>query len=90
MVVIIGARKQSSSRISIRVQRPQSSAQTQKSYSSEGEASAVLAALGIPEEAVVNFFKLLPKLDENAQWSFAPIDVPQHTLAAEFPDWETI
>jgi hypothetical protein len=88
MLVTVGARKQSNDSISIWVQKPQSSAQTHKRYSSVAEVSTVLATLGIPVEAVSSFLKLLPNLDENAHWSFAPLDVPQHTLAEEFPDWK--
>ena len=83
MLVTVGICKLSERRIRIEVQRPQHTAQADKSFASEKAARRVLSNFGISDGQIMDFFKLLPNLEENVVLNFPPLDVPQHTLVTE-------
>ena len=83
MLVTIGIARCSGSGIRIEVQKPQSSARAEKTYSDVQAARAALCNFGLPHEAVDYFLRLTADLEPNQVLTFPPTDVPYHHLIGE-------
>jgi hypothetical protein len=76
MLVTIGIAKCSGRGIRVAVEKPQSSAKAENVYSDAERARVALCNLGLPQEAVEYFLRLVPDLEVNQVLTFPPMDVP--------------
>ena len=83
MLVIVSVRRLDDERIEIGVARPQRDSNLTQNYPSERDVRAVLSDLGISEETVGSYLKLLAKMGICEQLRFAPMDIPQKTLLSK-------
>jgi hypothetical protein len=80
MLVIVSVRCLDNDRIEIGVARPQHDANPTHSYPSEKKARAVLLHLGISEDAIDFYLKLLTKMGVCEQLRFPPMNIPHNAL----------
>ena len=83
MLVTVGITSCSGGGIRVLVEKPQSSARVEKTYSDLQTAQAALCNIGLPLEAVEYFLRLVPDLEINQLLTFPPMDLPYHQLVGE-------
>jgi hypothetical protein len=83
MLVTVGIAKCFGGGIRVEVQKPQSSGKAENSYADVQTVAAVLSNLGIPQDAVEYFLRLLSEIEVNQVLRFPPMDVPHHQLVRE-------
>jgi hypothetical protein len=80
MLVIISLSRLDNDRIEIGVARPQHDSNPTHNYPSEKEVRAVMLHLGISEDAIDFYLKLLAKMGVHELLRFPPMDIPQNAL----------
>ena len=80
MLIIVSVSRLVDHRVEIRVARPQHKSNVGQKYPSETEARAVLLNLGIGQEIVDSYLRLLSEMGANQQLKFPHMDIPQHEL----------
>jgi hypothetical protein len=80
MLVIVSLRRLENDRIEIGVARPQHHKNHTHNYPSEKEVRTVLLHLGITEDAIDFYLKLLAQMGACEQLRFPPMDIPQNNL----------
>ena len=83
MLIIVSVSRLVDHRVEIRVARPQHKSNVGQKYPSETEARAVLLNLGISQEIVDSYLRLLAEMGANQQLKFPPMDVPQNALLSK-------
>ena len=83
MLVIVSVSRLVDRSVEIRVARPQHKSNLGQKYPSETEARAVLLNLGISQEIVDSYLRLLAEMGANQQLKFPPMDVPQNALLSK-------
>jgi len=80
MLVIVSLRRLENDRIEIGVAKPQHDKNHTHNYPSEKEDRTVLLHLGITEDAINFYLKLLARMGACEQLRFPPMYIPQNNL----------